>query len=135
LIPGHSYLCGLWMNELGNKISCPTCVLNKRGEQNVMEELSATLIYWYMSCGSIAGLVVGSIIGKEGVSFGANLVWGICGGVIMGVIGLYMGLQDGIWFSFLAVWPFLFIVNVFHYHHVEDVMEEMEHPAKIIPKK
>lgn len=49
----------------------------------------------------------------------------------MGFIGVQFGLNDGLWFSFIATWPFLFLINVFHQHHIEDVLGEIEHPAKI----
>jgi uncharacterized membrane protein YeaQ/YmgE (transglycosylase-associated protein family) len=90
-----------------------------------MESLSGTLIYWYISVGLIVGLVNGMVIGREGVSLFANLGFGILGAVLMGIIGLIFGIGDGVFFSFIATWPFLFLVNVFHQHHQEDLMEDL----------
>lgn len=99
-----------------------------------METLSLTLIYWYGSVGAAVGFIFGVIIRKEGVSVEANLFWGVVGAIIMGVIGFDTGIGDGVLFSFMATWTFLFLINVFHQHHVEDVLGEIEHPAHTITR-
>ncbi len=96
-----------------------------------MENLTLTLIYWYASVGALAGFVFGLIIGKEGVSVEANVFWGVVGAILIGIIGLNTGLGDGVFFSFMATWAFLFLINVFHQHHVVDVLGEIEHPAHV----
>ena len=96
-----------------------------------MEELTLTLIYWYASVGLFVGFLFGLIIEHEGVSLEANIFWGFVGGILMGIIGLDRGIGDGVYFSFFTNWAFLFLINVFHQHHVEDVLGEIEHPAHI----
>lgn len=96
-----------------------------------MEALTLTLIYWYASVGLLVGLVFGLIIEKEGVSLEANVFWGFVGGIIMGIIGLYWGIGDGVFFSSFTNLAFLFLINVFHQHHVEDKLGEIDHPAHI----
>lgn len=97
-----------------------------------MGEVTVVQIYWFISVGLLIGFMIGIFIKKEGVSLRGNLFWGAVGAVIMGLIGIYMGLGDGLWFSFLATWPFLFLINVFHQHHIEDTTGEIEHPAHTI---
>lgn len=96
-----------------------------------MEAVTGVQIYWFTSVGLLIGLVIAIFIKLEGVSFRGNLFWGAVGANIMGFIGVQFGLNDGLWFSFIATWPFLFLINVFHQHHIEDVLGEIEHPAKI----
>jgi hypothetical protein len=91
-------------------------------------------IYWYISIGLLIGYILGLIIGREGVSLSANMFWGVVGANIMGMIGIYMGLGDGLWFSFIATWPFLFLINVFHQHHKEDIPGGIDEPAKLLHK-
>jgi uncharacterized membrane protein YeaQ/YmgE (transglycosylase-associated protein family) len=97
-----------------------------------MEALTGVQIYWYTSVGLIVGFLIGIFIKKEGVSLRGNLFWGVVGANIMGYIGVQFGLSDGVWFAFIATWPFLFLINAFHQHHIEDVLGEMDHPAHII---
>lgn len=96
-----------------------------------METLSVTLIYWYASIGAFIGFIFGLVIGREGVSVEANVFWGATGAAIIGIIGLSTGIGDGVFFSFMGTWAFLFLVNVFHQHHVVDVLGEIDHPAHI----
>ncbi|MCC5908024.1 MAG: hypothetical protein JJU13_17550 [Balneolaceae bacterium] len=99
-----------------------------------MEILNATNIYWFTSAGLLIGFIMGLIIGNEGMSVGANIIWGVVGANVMGMIGIWMGFGDGLWFMFIALWPFLFLFNVFHQHHIEDLTGEMEHPVKVMRK-
>lgn len=98
-----------------------------------MEALTGTLIYWYGSVGLFVGFLFGLIIEREGISLEANIFWGLVGGIMMGIIGLDRGIGDGVYFSFFTNWAFLFLINVFHQHHVEDVLGEIEHPAHVHP--
>lgn len=100
-----------------------------------MEELSGTLIYWYISVGLIVGLSITVIIGKEGVSFIANIIFGLIGGLIMGMIGLVTGMGDGMFFSFIGTWLFLFLINVFHQHHIEDLADDLREGKPIYKKQ
>lgn len=96
-----------------------------------MELMTGTLIYFFISIGLIVGAINGFVIGREGVSLKANVFWGVVGAVIMGYIGVIFGIGDGVFFSFIATWPFLFLINVFHRHHVEEVLGET-HDAEIV---
>jgi hypothetical protein len=101
----------------------------------VMSELTGTLIYWYISVGLIVGLSMALIIGKEGVSFGANIIFGVIGSVGIGIIGLLTRIGDGVFFSFLGTWLFLFLVNVFHQHHKEDLMDDLREAKPVYKKR
>jgi hypothetical protein len=96
-----------------------------------MKILSLTQIYWYASIGAVIGFIFGVVIKKEGVSLEANLFWGVVGAILMGAIGFNRGLGDGVLFSFMATWVFLFLINVFHQHHTEDLFGEIDHPAHL----
>jgi uncharacterized membrane protein YeaQ/YmgE (transglycosylase-associated protein family) len=97
-----------------------------------MEAITATHIYWFISIGLLVGLVMGIIMGKEGVSLEGNIIMGAIGAVIMGIVGITVGFSDGVWFSFVGLIAFLFLVNVFHQHHEEDILGEIDHHAKIL---
>ena len=86
-----------------------------------MENVKGTFIYWLISIGLIVGLLFRLCMRNEGISLKGNLIWGIISAVIMGHIGLYMSIGDGLLFAFIASLPFLFLVNVFHQHHLEDL--------------
>jgi uncharacterized membrane protein (DUF2068 family) len=89
-----------------------------------MELLTGTLIFWFLTVGLTVGALVGKIIEWEGVSLFANMIWGGFAGVISGSIAVIMQIGDGILFSFLGTIAVLFLVNVFHQHHKEDVFGE-----------
>ncbi|MEX0770508.1 MAG: hypothetical protein WD035_07240 [Balneolaceae bacterium] len=86
-----------------------------------MEFVDGITIYWFISIGLMVGWVTGIVIGKEGKSAYANLFWGVISSIIMGMIGASAGLGDGLLFSFVGTLAFLFLVNVFHQHHQEDL--------------
>lgn len=65
----------------------------------------------------------------------ANVFWGVVAANITGVIGMWMEFGDGLWFSFLGTIPFLFLVNVFHTHHKENLLIEPEQYAHIVRKR
>jgi|SRR6056297_1478538 len=101
----------------------------------IMGELTGTLIYWYISVGLIVGLSMAVIIGKEGVSFSANIISGVIGSLAIGIIGLLTGIGDGVFFSFLGTWLFLFLVNVFHQHHKEDLTDDLREAKPVYGKR
>lgn len=100
-----------------------------------METITNVMIYWYISIGLLIGYIYGMIMKKEGAPMKWNIFWGMMAAIIMGIIGVINGLGDGIWFSFIATIAFLFLVNVFHNHHEEDVLGEISHSARIVHKK
>lgn len=91
-----------------------------------MVELSATAYFWFISLGLTAGAIFGLIINREGTSLAANIIWGIVGAVITGTLGIIMGLGDGLLFALAGTMGVLFLANVFHQHHVEDVFGHVD---------
>lgn len=100
-----------------------------------LQLLNGTQLYWFTSMGLIVGLLVGLIIKKEGVSLIVNIFWGVIGANVMGVFGIWIGFGDGLWFSFIATLPFLFLINVFHTYYKEGRLVEAEHYTETIRKK
>jgi hypothetical protein len=94
--------------------------------------IELTHVYGFITVGLLIGLITGSTIKNEGVSFNANLFWGVVSGIINGYIGLWFLPGDGVFFAFQGTWAFLFIINAFHYHHVEDVLLYPDTNAAII---
>lgn len=86
-----------------------------------MIEVSATAIYWFISLGLVIGLSVGTLMGKEGTSLTVNLVWGVAGAIMTGIIGIILNFGDGLLFSMAGTLAILFLVNAFHQHHKEDI--------------
>jgi uncharacterized protein YacL len=86
-----------------------------------MIEISATAIYWFITLGLIIGLTVGVIMGKEGTTVTVNLIWGVIGAIMTGIIGIVLNFGDGLLFSMAGTLAILFLVNAFHQHHKEDV--------------
>jgi hypothetical protein len=99
-----------------------------------MEGINGIMIYWFTSVGLIIGLIFGLVIRKEGISLWGNIIWGVISANIMGFIGIYMNIGDGLLFACVATLPFLFLVNVFHQHHIEDLFGEIT-TARIVKKK
>lgn len=83
--------------------------------------LSGTAVFWFMALGLLVGYLFGQIIKHEGVTLGANIIWGILASVLTGSIAIILELGDGLIFALLGTLTTLFLVNVFHQHHVEDV--------------
>lgn len=79
-------------------------------------------IYSFATIGLLIGFIVGSTIKKEGISLRGNLFWGVVSGILNGYIGLWLLPGDGVFFSFQGTWAFLFLVNAFHNHHIEDIL-------------
>jgi len=86
-----------------------------------MIELSGTAIFWFISLGLIIGSFYGLIIKREGISVAGNIIWGVISSVLTGSLGIWLNFGDGLLFAFVCTIAFLFIVNVFHQHHEEDI--------------
>lgn len=99
-----------------------------------MDVITGTLIYWYISVGLIVGLSMALIIRKEGVSFYANIIFGVIGSVGIGIIGIATGIGDGVFFSFIGTWLFLFLINVFHQHHKEDLTDDLREAKPVLKR-
>ncbi|WP_138429840.1 hypothetical protein [Fodinibius saliphilus] len=63
----------------------------------------------------------GVIIGSEGISVRANTLLAVLSSVLCGSIGIVFGMGDGLLFAFLGTLGVLFLTNVFHLHHIEDI--------------
>lgn len=83
--------------------------------------LSGTAIFWFTALGLVIGLLYGLIIKKEGISVAGNILWGVISSVLTGSLGIWLNFGDGLLFAFMYTIAFLFIVNVFHQHHEEDI--------------
>lgn len=88
--------------------------------------LSGTAIFWLIALGLITGLIFGLVVGKEGVTVPANIFWGVFSSLLIGIIGSSLGFGDSLLFAFIYTLAFLFLVNVFHQHHVEDVYGDLD---------
>lgn len=96
-----------------------------------MTALNGTIIFWFIAQGIAVGAIYGIVIKSEGVSVPANMVWGLIGSVVTGSIAILLGLGDGMLFAFVGTLAFLFIVNAFHFHHVEDVFGHIDRGIRI----
>ncbi len=99
-----------------------------------METLSATTIFWLLVLGATTGWIVGYIIGKEGITLTSNVIWGMIGAPIVGVCALYVQISGVLVFSLLGTLAMLFLANVFHLHHVEDITGDIKRGMHILKK-
>lgn len=96
-----------------------------------METLSATTIFWLIVLGATTGWIVGYFIGHEGITLVSNLIWGTAGAVLIGLIGLWLELSGVLLFALMGTLATLFLANVFHLHHVEDILGDTQHSIRI----
>ncbi|MCW9705841.1 hypothetical protein [Fodinibius salsisoli] len=82
---------------------------------------SGTALFWFIALGLAIGWAFGMIIKKEGIPLWANIMWGTFASVLTGIIGMFFGFGDGLLFALVYTLAFLFIANVFHHHHKEDI--------------
>ena len=77
--------------------------------------------FWIIVLGAVLGWLLGYFVGREGISVGSNILWGIlgtCGGAL---ISMLLGLGEPLGLAFLVALAVLFLANVFHEHHLEDI--------------
>ena len=91
-----------------------------------MVELSATAYFWFITLGLLIGYVFGQMMKNEGIALGANILWGIIGAVLTGTFGVIFGLGDGLLFATAGTLAILYLVNVFHLHHQEDIFGHVD---------
>ena len=96
-----------------------------------MEQINGTHIFWFITLGLLVGWVFGITIKNEGRSLAANMTWGTVGAVLVGCFAIWLGLGDGLLFSFMGTLGVLFIANVFHQHHKEDIYGHIDFGIKI----
>lgn len=80
-----------------------------------MEEFTATTIFWLISLGALTGFVVNYILGSLGVKLLTNVIGGIIGSTVAGVIALGIDLPGTLLFSFLGCMAILFLMNIFNF--------------------
>ncbi len=100
-----------------------------------MITLSGTAFFWFIALGLTVGMVFRMYLKKEGRSMASNLTWGAVGAVVIGSIAILLGLGDGMLFAFVGSLTVLFIANVFHQHHVEDIFGHVDMGIKITRKR
>ncbi len=100
-----------------------------------METFTATTIFWLIVLGATTGWVIGYIIGHEGIPLISNVIWGLVTAPIIGVCALYLELSGVLVFAFIGTLATLFLANVFHLHHVEDITGDIDRGMRIIHRK
>lgn len=85
-------------------------------EKNIdrMEALSGTLVFWFISVGLVVGALTKVLIWNKGVKLVTNLVGGVLGAVVVGVISVYLEFPGSLIFALVGSISILFILNVFH---------------------
>lgn len=96
-----------------------------------METISATTIFWLLVLGATTGWVIGYWVGHEGITLISNIIWGTAGAVLIGIIGLLLGLSGVLLYALMGALATLFIANVFHLHHIEDVEGDVHRDIRI----
>ena len=96
-----------------------------------METFSATTIFWLMVLGALTGWCIGNLMGREGITVGSNIAWGVVGTLLSGLIALWVQLSGVLLFGFMGALATLFLANVFHLHHVEDISGDIRREIKI----
>ena len=99
-----------------------------------METLSATTIFWLLVLGATTGWIVGYIIGHEGITLTSNVIWGTIGAPLIGICALYVQISGVLVFALLGTLAMLFLANVFHLHHVEDLPGDIKWGIRIVKK-
>ena len=79
-----------------------------------MDVLSGTIIFWLIAIGMVAGAMVKVSIWKKGVELVPNLVAGVIGSLVVGVISVFLEFPASLLMGFLGSLAILFILNVFH---------------------
>ena len=100
-----------------------------------METLNGTTIFWLVTLGLTVGFTVKLIMGDEGINMPTNLIFGVIGSTLIGSVSMIMGVSGSLLFALLATLAVLFVVNVFHQHHAEDVFGHSDEGIKIVRKK
>lgn len=96
-----------------------------------MEQLNGELFFWFISQGLIVSYLLKLVYGNEGTNMVYNLVGGTLGSLVMGVLSVVMGIYGSVIFAFLGNVTVLFLMNVFHQHHVEDMLGHVETGIRI----
>jgi hypothetical protein len=84
-----------------------------------MEELNGVTIYWLISIGLIIGYIMELIMGKRGMSLTANLIGGVIGSLIIGILAIILNLFAALVYAAIGTIAFLFLCNIFNLHPEE----------------
>lgn len=87
-----------------------------------MAELDGATIFWLISLGMVTGAGLKLFLGDErGLGMMANLVGGILGCLIVGIVSLKLHMPGSLLLGLMGTMAILFLANVFY-------MEDDEHP-------
>lgn len=86
-----------------------------------MEELNGVTIYWLISIGLFVGFIVDLIMIKRGIGMIGNVIGGAVGSVIIGVSGIMLDMFAPLIFAAIGAIAFLFLINVFSFHVLEQI--------------
>lgn len=84
-----------------------------------MEEINGVTIYWLISIGLLVGYVMELIIGKRGMKLTGNLIGGVIGSVVIGIMAIFLNLFGALVYATIGAVAFLFLCNVFNIHPVQ----------------
>jgi hypothetical protein len=79
-----------------------------------MEVLDGAVIFWLIAIGMVAGALTSVSIWKNGVKLVTNLVGGVSGSLVVGIISIMLEFPGSLVFGFVGSLAVLFILNVFH---------------------
>ena len=97
--------------------------------------VSGSVIFWILVLGAVLGWLVGRIIGREGITLESNVIWGMTGALAGGIVAILLSLGEPLGLAFLGCLATLFLANVFHLHHVEDIMGDTDRGMRVKRKK
>ncbi len=73
-------------------------------------------------------------MGHEGITLKSNIIWGTVGAPVIGICALYVQMSGVLVFALLGTLAMLFLANVFHLHHVEDITGNIDRRIRINKK-
>lgn len=79
-----------------------------------MDVLDGTTIFWLIAIGMVAGAITKLLIWNKGVELVPNLIAGVIGSVVVGIISVSLEFPASLAFAFVGSIAILFILNVFH---------------------
>lgn len=100
-----------------------------------MEQLNGATIFWFMAQGLLVSYLFKLAFGREGTNMTNNLIGGTAGSVLMGSFSIIAGIGGSMLYAFLGNLTVLFIANVFHQHHVEDIAGHVDQEILIKDNK
>lgn len=96
-----------------------------------METFSLTTIFWLIVLGITTGWILGYSVGHEGINLASNMIWGTIGAVGVGSIAIVLNIGGVLLYSFMGTMAMLYLANVFHLHHEDDILGDVDHGMRI----